>query len=276
MASGIITPSYKSGFYSPKRGGVPKYPELWRGCVGAWCPALGNTGSRLFDQSLYGNHGTLTNMDAATDWVVNDGYGTLDFDGSNDVVTVADSNSLDISTTITMCGWANIIGSLVDYQCVFEKARATSYALYTCYAGSNQLRAIINIAGTRRDFIPNPAITIARDQWAHFAATFDGTTTRLWLNGAPLASTSVQYSGAIGTDTTSLSIGKMVGFAGPNSQLNDARLYNRALTSSELKLLASRIGVAYEARRPAVKASAAAFKAYWSRRQSHIIGGGVS
>lgn len=85
----VAIPSYKSGFYSPKRGGVPKYPELWRGCVGAWCPSLGPTGLRLMDQSLYGNHGTLTNMEPASDWVVSNGVGALEFDGTNEYVDLS-------------------------------------------------------------------------------------------------------------------------------------------------------------------------------------------
>jgi hypothetical protein len=39
----MANPTYQSGFYAPGRG-TAKYPELWRGCVGAWNPGLGNTG----------------------------------------------------------------------------------------------------------------------------------------------------------------------------------------------------------------------------------------
>jgi hypothetical protein len=64
------------------------YPELWEGVRLYLAPCLGPTGTRLADLSGPSNWGTLTNMDAATDWVVDGGRYALDFDGSNDVVNV--------------------------------------------------------------------------------------------------------------------------------------------------------------------------------------------
>ena len=61
-------------------------PRLWDGVIGAWCPSLGPTGSRFHDFSRYGNWGTLTNMDPPTDWVVDGGQYSLDFDNTNDYV----------------------------------------------------------------------------------------------------------------------------------------------------------------------------------------------
>jgi hypothetical protein len=72
-----MQPSYQSGFYAPGRG-VAKHPELWRGCVGAWNPGLGNTGLSLRDWSGNQNNGTLTN---GPTWGVSDGRQALDFDG---------------------------------------------------------------------------------------------------------------------------------------------------------------------------------------------------
>ena len=64
--------------------------QLERGVVGYWCPMLATTGLGLYDRSGRGNHGTLTGMDAATDWVTSKVRNTagrvLDFDGVNDHV----------------------------------------------------------------------------------------------------------------------------------------------------------------------------------------------
>ena len=90
------------------------FPELWEGVVGAWAPCLGPTGLRLHDFSRRQNWGMLTNMDAATDWVVDSGQYAVDLDGSNDVVnlqTDATGSLVDFS----YCGWwylrnANCVG----------------------------------------------------------------------------------------------------------------------------------------------------------------------
>ena len=51
-------PSYKRGF--ARCAGESQYPEMWRGLVGAWVPALGNTGKTLRDVS--GNKLHTTNI----------------------------------------------------------------------------------------------------------------------------------------------------------------------------------------------------------------------
>jgi hypothetical protein len=73
-----------------------KSSNLWQGVVGYWSASAGPSGYRLLDRSGRGNHGTLTNMDAATDWVVDGGRYALDFDGSND--------RLDLASSVTFSG----------------------------------------------------------------------------------------------------------------------------------------------------------------------------
>ncbi len=59
-----------------------RYPTLWDGLIGAWCPSVQNpSGITLLDLSGYGRNGTLTNMDAPTDWVYSAGRRCLDLMG---------------------------------------------------------------------------------------------------------------------------------------------------------------------------------------------------
>ena len=75
-------------------GGRGYTPSLSTGLQGWWCPSrdtAGNGTTTLTDLSGNGNNGTLTNMDAATDWVAdtdNGGVRALDFDGQNDYVAL--------------------------------------------------------------------------------------------------------------------------------------------------------------------------------------------
>ena len=105
MRSGITNPSFAQGF---ARRGESASPNLWTGLVGAWSPPLGPTGLTLFDQSGYGNDGTLTNMDPATDWMMTEKGWALDFDGSNDYVNCGSNLMNEVWDELTISVLANL------------------------------------------------------------------------------------------------------------------------------------------------------------------------
>lgn len=83
-----------------------RHRRLTQGMVGYWSPVLtGPTGLQLLDLSGENNVGTLTNMDAATDWVSDRHGSVLDFDGSNDRVQLSRTVSLS-TTSFTISLWA--------------------------------------------------------------------------------------------------------------------------------------------------------------------------
>jgi hypothetical protein len=82
--------------------------------------------------------------------------------------------------------------------------------------------------------------TIATATWYHFALTWDGSTKALWLDGTSAGSGG--FSGIV-FDTNSLMFGadtldgaSSATFTG---KLDDVRIYNRALSSSEIAVLAA-------------------------------------
>ena len=72
------------------------------------------------------------------------------------------------------------------------------------------------------------------DTWAHVAATYDGATLRLYVDGSLVAS--VAATGAISTSTGALRIGGNV-LWGEYFQglIDEVRVYNRALTLSQIQ-----------------------------------------
>ena len=100
---GIIAPSLKR--YA-RNAGESAHPELWNGLVGAWVPALGVQGGTLFDISGRGNHGTLTNMDPATDWVVGGNGVALRTDGVNESISCGQNVGTLGASTLSF--WAYI------------------------------------------------------------------------------------------------------------------------------------------------------------------------
>jgi len=90
-----------------------------RGLVAWWMVLLGTSGGRRF-MDIYnpgpnGLHGTLTNMDPATDFVPSSrlgSYGELDLDGVDDYIDFGDSQSTGITTgDISVFLWVFITNS---------------------------------------------------------------------------------------------------------------------------------------------------------------------
>jgi len=75
---------------------------------------------------------------------------------------------------------------------------------------------------------------LTANTWTHLAATYDGATMRLYVNGVQVASRA--QTGAIATSTNPLQIGgdSIYGqyFAG---RIDEVRIYNRALSAAQIQ-----------------------------------------
>ncbi len=216
-----------------------QYPNLWAGCVGAWCPSQVSGGNRLMDLSGRNNHGTLTNMDPMSDWVNSGGVRALDFDGSNDGVLVPSNASLDLNGAFTVCCWLLFRGS--GTQVAFSRFPNSGFSAFWLGTSSGNFVATVNSGSAQ---IAGAATT---GVWVHLAAT-RGTTNLVtpFLNGVPGSTATV--SGAV--NAGSVGIGRFGdGAFHWNGLVDDARIYNRALTPQEIRILASRRGAAYQTRR---------------------------
>lgn len=232
-----IRGTYANGF--APRDGMPLYQGLWHGCVGAWNPGLGPTGLSLRDWSGRGNHGTLTNMDAGTDWVSDSGRTVLDFDGSNDYVTTA-------------CGKA-VVGSRLSYSMWIKlQSFSTQNAVFSVADTFNSGSPFVLFqadSATNMKWYANSnyqvgigSISIVIGEWYHMGITYDGAAWRAYKNGKFHGS----YTGVIGTNTgTTMYIGSGYYFPWPG-RINDVLAYNRMLTDGEMALLGTRQGIAYE------------------------------
>jgi hypothetical protein len=63
---------------------LPRHQSI----IGRWVPSAGATALTLVDRSPCRRNGALVNMDPASDWVISGGKGALDFDNSNDQVSI--------------------------------------------------------------------------------------------------------------------------------------------------------------------------------------------
>lgn len=250
-------------------------PELWAGCVGAWCPSLGPTGDRLHDFSGRQNWGTLTNMDPSTDWVVSGGGYALDFDGTDDLVPIPYENSASLSVSCWVFA-RNINNASGEYYVSKWGANPTT-AENDFYLGSfaNNWIARSGNGSSGSTSLAQSAATANR--WTHLAISRDASTLRLFVDGVETNSVSaVGFQGG-GTATTRLCFITALPYA--NCQLDDIRIYNRALHPEEIRALALRRAIAFEREELPVwyVAEETASVLYWSfaARSGQIIGGGI-
>lgn len=258
--------SYLNGF--APRDGQPLYPELWRGCVGAWAPCLGPTGLTLRDWSGNGRHGTLTNMDPGTDWVPSGGDYCLDFDGTNDYVSLGTSASFSPSP-MSIAFWLKMNATPVASDGVLGRMSTASwndgYGVY--WSSASVIRFWIGLYSYRYGQISVASPT----SWNHIVCEWvAGTSPEIYLDGVKGTNNSQTFTTQTAT-STELTIGRTFSDSyNINGQIDDLRIYNRVLSAREKSNLGSRRGIAYELaprRRSSVQVSAA-----FNRRRRLLIG----
>jgi len=221
-----------------------EFSSLRQGLVGAWCPSLGASGLSLIDRSGLNNHGSLTNMGGQDNWRANGSGVALNFDGTNDYVVVLSDSAYRFATgqSFTVSAWI--------YPAVSKNQSILSFPLngWDIYVSSaNYLElAKAGIANAGSSAATN-AVTL--NKWSHVAVkNIVGSTVEFCINGASVrtASFTSTYSYIqelrIGA-TQDVSVAGTPDLLAWNGALDDIRLYNRALTPAEIRLLASRRGI---------------------------------
>jgi hypothetical protein len=159
----------------------------------------------------------------------------LDFDDMNDYVQVPDDNSLDITGSITVVGWARAaaVPDSTESQGGWGKwdyyADKRSYLVRT--DSSNAWHA--DICTQNGSFsVEGGLITL---EWQHIAMTYDGSWTRLFIDGGEADAASV--SGQILVTNQDVEIARYDDNSYFSGTIDDVRIYERALCAEEIQQL---------------------------------------
>lgn len=182
-------------------------------------------GSLIADSSGNGNDGQAHNITEPAFW---DKYAT--FDGVDDYVDLgADSYLAPSSFSVSL--WFKMNSTPAQYDGLVSKTNGSSWTTGwgIWWNSASQLKAQVYESWT-----VGPTVTVSNPtQWNHAVLTFDGTTTKLYINGSS-GTDRVMASSPSGT-ANPLRIGHMGTTAySAGADIRDIRIYNDALTSNEV------------------------------------------
>jgi hypothetical protein len=148
---------------------------------------------------------------------------------------------------VTVLAWVRRSGSPGEFRYVMaDGARACSAASYALETGSGGGLVFYVDEGPAVHMSPDAGTSVWDGNWHMVAGTFDGLTVRLYVDGAQVgtgtaAATTIDYGAA--TTSSAFVIGDYPGAAGCGSSfqwagdLDEARVYSRALTADEIGYL---------------------------------------
>jgi hypothetical protein len=188
------------------------------------------SGSSVADSSGNGNNGTFANGS----WTTAGRFGAAAvFNGTSSMVTIPDSNSLDLTTGISIEAWVYPTVQPTGWRAIVTKERPNSvvYYLHAGSSSSNRPATGVVVGSTEQTLFGGTRL--AANTWVHLTATYDGANQRLYVNGVQVASRA--QTGPIVTSTGALRIGGNSVFGEFfNGRIDEVRIYNRALTQAEI------------------------------------------
>ena len=186
------------------------------------------------DSSSNGDTGTITMGNGA--WLQSPP--ALQFDGSSTVVKLGSSTALNISGQITLSAWIKPASISQTMDVVDLYASGNIFVVLGITSGGDyqvSVRDGLTVRGGTSAAIPTQDL----NSWVHLAATYDGTTWRLYRDGQQIAS-SASSQGAfnpsggtwsIGAATSSL-LGTTTSYF--KGAIDDVRIYSVAISAAAI------------------------------------------
>jgi len=205
------------------------HPDLWNGVVGYWAPCLGPTGTRLHDVSRGNNWGTLTNMDPATDWVIQGGASALNLTAT-DFIDCGNPTALNFVAPFAVAAWVKLGSAPTDTGIVSKTTQADGFSGWMLWQNGSVANAYW-AGGTRA----TGTTSIVGDVLQLIGMSWTGQTAEVWVNGKldGTGSTTITPSAAaspirIGNYATNNNLDRTA-----RGQYFDAIAWNRRLSPNE-------------------------------------------
>ena len=219
--------SLKTRKFIPKLLRLDPRDSINEGLVG-WWPMQDRGGAIAWDVSGYGNHGILTNMDPATDWVAGQNGYALNVDGSNEYVLTGIGQLPVGAAKRSFAMWVRATSTFNGF-CLNYGTTGTGTQVYLGqYNLGGGTKTIVGIGGAGSNVVGNTAINDSR--WHLLGFAYDGTNLEIWLDG--------KSDGSAVKSPNTGTTGCRLGSALDNNQswigdLANARFWSSILTSGD-------------------------------------------
>jgi len=200
--------------------------------VGYW-PLNDSSGSTAYDHSGRENHGTLYgDVSPGATGILGD-Y-SYSFDGSGDYVNISDKGYLR-PQRFTVTAWFKTSG-ITGWSAIYGKEYWNNNEGWVIYMGATG-NGYINFNGPQFSTLSTPQ-QYDDGNWHHLTVTYDSSTAKIYIDKK------IEGNRSFNNSTISLNIGSRHSNDGStsgndswNGKLNEARIYDRPLTKSEIQYL---------------------------------------
>jgi prepilin-type N-terminal cleavage/methylation domain-containing protein len=217
--------------------------------IGRWL--LQDNAASTTVAAAVGINGTLTNAgNTAANAVTGPGgiYSrALSFDGTNDYVEIADDAYDFGAQSFSLAFWLSSNALDSSFRALISKRTSTDYTGWTVYrrpnTGLNSNRIAVEIASSNGGpyYTATGDSPISPGQWYQVAVTVNRSSNLMTLYVNGVAQAAVADITALGnvSNSQNVQLAKEIGINTWNGSLADVRIYNRALSATEVAALAA-------------------------------------
>jgi hypothetical protein len=188
-------------------------------------------------------HGNDARFEGSPVWVDDGKLGkAIKFNGSSDYLAAPDSESLDINgDQLSIAAWINGEDWPAANHIVRKIADTGTGSIYLIRVQPDSVRVYLNTSAG--ETLLQGITALPTNEWTHTAITYDGAEARIYVNGE--LDISMDVSGELTQSDNELRIGRGEPAGYFMGMIDDARLYNHALTENELLSVMEGIGADY-------------------------------